>query len=288
MFSDVQHNYARAFLRECRRLGPSFEPTSPAAFRSWGEGVRKPRLSEPSVESAQASLAPGSLPALGKPFIPWVRSLVRNELCSHKGGSSNASSAVPLLLGGGRETDAALDFLRQQKALSACTSASEEAGLRVDAVSGFVVKSESYYEPSRYVFTYNVSLTNVGTQPLRILGRQCEYRNASGELAKKIDIEQPEAVGLEGFTPLLEPGESFEFGSGTMLPSPQGSLTGGFLVAVENEHLSGEDAQVHAQMEEQDLMLRYMYFKGLGTEKIHVPLGRLNFDASVPCVATRA
>jgi hypothetical protein len=120
------------------------------------------------------------------------------------------------------------------------------------------------------------------------LGRQCEFRNASGELAKKIDIEQPEAVGLEGFTPLLEPGESFEFGSGTMLPSPQGSLTGGFLVAVENEHLSGEDARVHAQMEEQDLMLRYMYFKGLDTEKIHVPLGRLNFDASVPCVATRA
>jgi ApaG protein len=156
----------------------------------------------------------------------------------------------------------------------------------VEAVSGFV-QSKSNTEANKYVFAYNMSFTNVGKQRLRILSRQYEFRNAGGEVTKQISPDQPEAAGLVGygrFTPMLEPGQRFDFGSATMLRSPQGTLTGGFVVAVEPQGLTDEDADLYEKMVDQELMLRYAYLKGLGTKQFHVSLGQLNFDASVPCV----
>jgi ApaG protein len=275
--TEQQRKLCRCFLREFRRLGPSFEPAPPAAFPLWGKAFRGERASHPELRNH----TPATLKVESKqPFMPWARNLLRDELRWNPKGKES----LAVLLAGNGDTDAALEFLRHQSALPACTSKAEEGGVRVDAVSGFV-ETKSDEQASKYVFTYNVSFTNTGTQRLRILGRQYEFRNAGGAITKQISPEQPEAAGLIGLTPILEPGDKFGFGSGTVLRSPQGSLTGGFLVAVEPEGLSGEDAQLHAKMEDQELMLRLAYFKGLGTEMFHLPLGQLNFDASVPCVA---
>jgi len=170
--------------------------------------------------------------------------------------------------------------------LAACTSSGEEGGLRVDAVSGFVQQATDQ-ENSQYVFTYNMRFTNTGSRRLRVLGRQYDFREGSGALASQIKPGQPEAAGVVGFTPLLEPGRSFEFGSGVVLHSPRGVVTGRFLVMVEPDELSDEDVQMHRKMEEAELMLRFVYLKGLGTEQFYLPLGQLHFDADVPCVSQR-
>merc|ERR1712151_306341 len=116
------------------------------------------------------------------------------------------------------------------------------------------------------------------------MGRQYDFLEASGDLASRIKPEQPEAAGVVGFTPLLEPGSAFEFGSGCVLRSSRGSASGRFLVMVEPE-LQDKDAEMHAQMEQAELMLRLVYFKGLGTPQFHLPLDQLNFDAGVKCVS---
>merc|ERR1712129_164392 len=94
--------------------------------------------------------------------------------------------------------------------------------------------------------------------------------------------EQPEAAGVVGFTPLLEPGASFIFGSGAALKSPRGYLVGNFLAMVEPE-LAPEDAKIHKMMEKSELFIRFQYLKGLEAEKFHVPLPKLSFDMDIPC-----
>ncbi|CAE8611780.1 unnamed protein product, partial [Polarella glacialis] len=113
-----------------------------------------------------------------------------------------------------------------------------------------------------------------------------DFRDASQDISSQVLPDQPEAAGIVGFTPLLQPGAGFEFGSGASLTTPTGSATGRFLVMVEPE-LSGEDAELHERMEQSDLMMRFAYFRSLGTEQFYLPLSELRFNADVPCVSLR-
>lgn len=192
------------------------------------------------------------------------------------GDAADTTAAQPGWAGG--ET---LEFLKSQNALASCTSMSLEGELQVSAVAGFV-KSASELERGQYVFAYNMRFTNLGSRRLRLLSRCYDFREGSGALASQIKPEQPEAAGVVGFTPLLEPGASFEFGSGVALKSPHGLLTGRFLLMEEPE-LKGSDKEVHAEMEKAELMLRLVYFKGLETTQFHAQLGELRFDADIPC-----
>lgn len=155
----------------------------------------------------------------------------------------------------------------------------------MDAVSGFM-RSASDAARGRYVFTYNMRFTNIGSRRLRVLGRQYDFRDASGALSSQVKPEQPEAAGVVGLTPLLEPETSFEFGSGVVLRTPRGSVTGGFLV-MEEPDLSGEDAQMHETMLRTELMIRFVYLKCMGTPQFILPFRQLHFDADVPCVTFR-
>jgi len=211
-------------------------------------------------------------------FYPWLRGSLRREL---SGGDAGAS-----LLSADSGSSELLLFLQRQGKLSPCTSTSEENGLRIEAVSGFV-QGASDPDKGQYVFAYNMRFTNIGKRPLRVLARQYDFRETSGALASQIKQDQPEAAGVVGFTPLLECGASFEFGSGVVLRSPRGLVTGRFLVMSEPQDLSSDDAHMHEKMQEAELMLRFVYYKGLGTEQFHVPLGQLRFDADVACASLR-
>mmetsp|Transcript_64638 Transcript_64638/g.169228 ORF Transcript_64638/g.169228 Transcript_64638/m.169228 type:complete len:135 (+) Transcript_64638:2-406(+) len=125
--------------------------------------------------------------------------------------------------------------------------------------------------------------TNTGSRRLRVLGRIYDFRDEHGAISTQIKALPTESAGVVGYTPMMEPGESFEFGSGVVLQTPRGSLAGRFLVMAEPE-LAGADAQLHQRMEDAELTLRFVYYKGLGTEQFHLPLGPLNFDVDVPCV----
>mmetsp|Transcript_110409 Transcript_110409/g.235816 ORF Transcript_110409/g.235816 Transcript_110409/m.235816 type:complete len:307 (+) Transcript_110409:16-936(+) len=277
----VGHGLRRALLRECRRLGPAWTPKPPASNVLWGRGApvvdsRAPhplllRLMPDCLREGLAHTASGNV----SPLAPWLRAALRRDPGELGGGQGGAGTAIVQ----------ALKFLQLQSTIAPCTSTSEEGGLRVEAVSGFV-REASDVAKNNYVFAYNMRFTNIGSRRLRVLGRQYDFRDGEGALSSQIKPEQPEAAGVVGFTPFLEPGAAFEFGSGVVLRTPRGLVTGRFLVMEEPE-LSDEDAKMHSKMEQAELMLRFVYLKGLGTEKFHLPVGQLRFDANVPCVALR-
>merc|ERR1712232_908591 len=86
-------------------------------------------------------------------------------------------------------------FLQDQRNLAHCSASSEEAGLHLDAVSGFVHHA-SNVAIGQYVFAYNMRFTNLSPHRLRVLARQYEFRDASGAVSSQIKSEQPEAAGV--------------------------------------------------------------------------------------------
>mmetsp|Transcript_34547 Transcript_34547/g.78932 ORF Transcript_34547/g.78932 Transcript_34547/m.78932 type:complete len:282 (+) Transcript_34547:90-935(+) len=266
---------SRKILRECRLLGQKWVPRAPADSGLWGKGfyVDASKPSQALMSQVPTSLAP----ALRPPNSPlsWVRSRLRANFSS--GPQDHIDEAAALL----EDVDPVTQFLHSQCSLSSCKSISEVNGLRVEAVSGLATNTLSEKEKG-YVFAYNIRFTNLGSHRLRILSRQYDFRDAFGRLRSIVRPEAPEAAGVVGFTPLLPPGSSFEFGSGVILPTAQGCLTGGFSIIHEPEVVA-ENEELHNEIEKADLMIRYVYYQGL-SEVMHVPLGQLRFDADVPCL----
>jgi len=264
----------REILRECRRLGPDWSPRPPASHVLWGRGFK--------VEaSAKHPLLVHIMPAGLREGLPCVKGGTSFRRWLHKRLRSSWTCTSKATVSFLEETR---QFLQLQGTLKACTCHSQEQGLKLDAVSGLVHIPQGQKRQGQYMFAYNMRFTNSSTHPLRVLGRQYDFVESSGSLASQIKPEQPEAAGVVGYTPLLAPGAIFEFGSGVMLNSPKGLVTGRFLVMEEPEHLTDEEAHMHGKMEEAELMLRFVYFKGLGTQQFYLPLPTLQFDAEVPCV----
>lgn len=265
----------RAVLRSCRLLGPKTLPSPPASVPMWGRGyLLEARGLHPLLGLVTPHCLHKPLTGLPRPLGPNVRRLLRS-------GDAESISAVL------DQSEDAARFLRDQSTIGTCTSSSEEQGVRIDCVSGYVASAS---QPSggkgnkpQYVFAYNMRFTNTGDRRWRLLARQYDFQDASQEVKQQIKSDHPHAAGVVGFTPALSPGESFEFGSGTALETPTGVVTGQFLMMDEPE-LEGEDADFHQKMEEAELNVRVAYLRGLETRQFHVPLGRLAFDASVPCI----
>lgn len=260
-------------------MGSSWAPTPPASEAIWGRGFPS-TTSKPHpllMRMAPSCLHEGLTSCAGKrPFPEWLRDALRDKL---------ASADDAALFGTGEDDMAVLHFLAHQGQLRTCTSTHEENGLRFDAVSGFV-KAASDLAKGQHVFAYNMRFTNTGSRRLRVLGRIYDFRDASGSLSTQISAAATESAGVVGYTPLLEPGQSFEFGSGVVLQTPRGSLVGRFLV-MEEPDLDGADAKLHERMEEAELTLRFVYYKGLGTDQFHMPLGTLKFDTEVECATLK-
>lgn len=270
----VQLNICRELLRHARRLGPKWVPCPPASNQLWGRGFPSAPASAPHPLLARVT-PPAIQGALcsDRPFASWLRHALRR-------GWQLASSNQPESQD---EMQGVLYYIQNQSALTHCTSMSEEGGLRIEAVSGFVA-SHSNPTSGQFVFAYNMRFTNVGQRPLRVLAREYNFMEESGEPSSQIKLEQTEASGIVGFTPLLQPGRGFEFGSGCVLQGPRGSVTGKFLVMVEPE-LDGTEAKIHEAMEGAELMLRRVYYESLGTEQFCVPLQKLQFNRNVHCVS---
>jgi len=80
-----------------------------------------------------------------------------------------------------------------------------------------VVPKASYVEdqsdPSKnqYVFAYTITVTNSGTVPAQLVSRHWVITDANNK------VVEVKGLGVVGQQPLLKPGESFEYSSGTHL-----------------------------------------------------------------------
>ncbi len=86
---------------------------------------------------------------------------------------------------------------------------------------------QSEPENGRYTWAYHVEIENVGEQTVQVLTRHWKITNIRGESHEVV------GDGLVGQQPVLDPGDRFEYTSGTPLTTPSGFMSGSFGVVGE-------------------------------------------------------
>jgi len=96
------------------------------------------------------------------------------------------------------------------------------------SVEPFYLEANSSPASSQYVWAYRVTIENQGQETVQLLSRHWMITNARGELT---EVKGPGVVGEE---PVLRPGESYEYTSGTHLNTPSGMMGGSYQMESES------------------------------------------------------
>jgi ApaG protein len=92
----------------------------------------------------------------------------------------------------------------------------------VVSVEPFYVEDQSSPEQGRYVFGYRVRIENRGGETVQLLRRHWQITDSLGRMV------EVRGDGVVGEQPVLSPGESFEYISGTPLGTPSGMMVGSY------------------------------------------------------------
>ena len=84
---------------------------------------------------------------------------------------------------------------------------------------------ESTPEQDRYVFSYTISIRNLGRLPAQLVDRHWIITDANGH------VEEVRGDGVVGEQPRLEPGEEFSYTSGAVLTTAVGTMEGSYGMA---------------------------------------------------------
>ncbi len=94
------------------------------------------------------------------------------------------------------------------------------------AVQPSYLADQSEPEERRFVWAYHVRIHNVGRETVQLISRTWLITDGRG---RTITVEGPGVVGEQ---PSLEPGESFEYTSGTPLETSSGFMEGHYHMVV--------------------------------------------------------
>jgi ApaG protein len=89
-----------------------------------------------------------------------------------------------------------------------------------------------------YFFAYTISIRNTGQVAAQLISRTWNVNDAHGH------TEKVKGLGVVGQQPLLQPGETFEYTSGTRLRTATGTMHGSFFCVAED----GEKFEVDVPM----------------------------------------
>lgn len=95
----------------------------------------------------------------------------------------------------------------------------ETRGIRV-SVTPFYLDGQSEPDEHRYVWAYKVRIENAGSEIVQLRNRYWHITDARGM------IKEVRGAGVVGEQPVLRPGETFEYTSGTPLSTASGIMTG--------------------------------------------------------------
>ena len=81
---------------------------------------------------------------------------------------------------------------------------------------------------AHFVFSYTITIRNTGEVAAQLISRTWNVNDANGH------TEKVRGLGVVGHQPLLQPGEKFEYTSGTRLRTPTGTMHGSFFCVAED------------------------------------------------------
>lgn len=88
----------------------------------------------------------------------------------------------------------------------------------------------------KYVFSYTIRIRNEGNATAQLISRHWIITDARGQ------VQEVRGLGVVGAQPRLQPGESFEYTSGTSIATPVGTMRGTYQMVGEDG--SRFDAQI--------------------------------------------
>ena len=81
---------------------------------------------------------------------------------------------------------------------------------------------------NRFVFSYTITLTNNGDSTVQLLSRHWIITDANNQ------VQEVRGQGVVGEQPVIKPGQSFGYTSGTVLSTPVGTMTGSYQMVAED------------------------------------------------------
>ncbi len=94
---------------------------------------------------------------------------------------------------------------------------------------GIVIQTLVNYLPdqsdeaaNRFVFSYTITITNLGHSNAKLISRHWIITDASNH------VQEVRGQGVVGEQPLLKPSQSFEYTSGTVLTTQVGTMRGSY------------------------------------------------------------
>jgi ApaG protein len=79
---------------------------------------------------------------------------------------------------------------------------------------------------NRHVFAYTITLTNEGEHAVQLLSRHWIINDANNH------VQEVKGKGVVGEQPVIKPGQSFEYTSGTVLATQVGTMSGSYQMQV--------------------------------------------------------
>ena len=102
---------------------------------------------------------------------------------------------------------------------------------RPELTSTVVVRhlpEESDPQTGRHAFAYTVTICNTGDITAQLIARHWVIADSNGH------TDEVRGLAVVGHQPLLRPGETFEYTSGTRLATPHGTMRGTFFCMTED------------------------------------------------------
>lgn len=81
---------------------------------------------------------------------------------------------------------------------------------------------------NRFVFSYTITLTNNGESTVQLLSRHWVITDSNNQ------VQEVRGQGVVGEQPILKPGQSFGYTSGTVISTPVGTMTGSYQMVAED------------------------------------------------------
>ena len=92
------------------------------------------------------------------------------------------------------------------------------------------VEEQSDPEADRYVFAYTITISNAGEVAAKLLNRHWLITDANGK------VQEVRGEGVVGEQPHLQPGEQFQYTSGTVIETPVGVMEGEYEMVADDGH----------------------------------------------------
>ena len=80
----------------------------------------------------------------------------------------------------------------------------------------------------RYVFSYTITIRNAGNASAQLISRHWIITDSRGQ------VQEVRGLGVVGAQPMLRPGETFEYTSGTSIATPVGTMRGTYQMVGED------------------------------------------------------